>query len=99
MALDAFSQRLTDLKQSIGQTLQKLEAGHEHMSWPSLLDSFALLSGQVRHSPHAAATAALNIGSPPPQLSGQFLPDNSFLCLMRSFFLSPPSLGCHNRPK
>ena len=52
-ALDAFSQRLNDLKQSIGQTLQKLEAGHEHMNWPSLLDSFALLSGQV--SPVTAA--------------------------------------------
>ncbi|XP_043223122.1 mediator of RNA polymerase II transcription subunit 8-like isoform X2 [Amphibalanus amphitrite] len=48
-ALDAFSQRLNDLKQSIGQTLQKLEAGHEHMSWPSLLDSFALLSGQLNN--------------------------------------------------
>ncbi|XP_037092214.1 mediator of RNA polymerase II transcription subunit 8-like [Pollicipes pollicipes] len=48
-ALDAFSQRLTDLKQSIGQTLQKLETGHEHMSWPSLLDSFALLSGQLNN--------------------------------------------------
>jgi len=46
-ALDAFSQRLSDLKQSIGQTLQKLELGHEVISWPSLLDSYALLSSQL----------------------------------------------------
>lgn len=47
MALEAFAQRLNELKASLAQTLHKLEMGYEDLTWPSLLDSFALLSGQL----------------------------------------------------
>ncbi|CAG0897948.1 unnamed protein product [Darwinula stevensoni] len=47
-ATDALTQRIQDLKNSIGQLLAKLEHEHETINWPSLLDSFALTSGQAR---------------------------------------------------
>ena len=46
-ALEATLQRINDLKVSIRSLLTKLEYEHATLSWPSVLDSFALISGQV----------------------------------------------------
>jgi len=45
-ALDAISQRINDLKSSIYSLISKLQ-DDPHVNWPSVLDSFALISGQV----------------------------------------------------
>ena len=47
-ALEATLQRLNDVKASIRALLAKLEYEHAVLNWPSVLDSFALISGQVR---------------------------------------------------
>ncbi|XP_077981522.1 mediator of RNA polymerase II transcription subunit 8-like [Glandiceps talaboti] len=46
-SLDAMLSRVQDLKNSITQFIMKLEHEHETLSWPSVLDSFALLSSQI----------------------------------------------------
>jgi len=45
-ALDAISQRINDLKSSIYSLISKLQ-DDPHVNWPSVLDSFALISGQM----------------------------------------------------
>ncbi|XP_068725804.1 mediator of RNA polymerase II transcription subunit 8-like isoform X2 [Montipora capricornis] len=45
VSLEAVSSRVQELKESIQAFLLKLE--HEQMNWPSVLDNYALLSGQV----------------------------------------------------
>ena len=45
--LEAMIQRANDIKQSITQFLYKLDHEHETLTWPSVLDSFALLSSQI----------------------------------------------------
>ena len=40
-------QHVNDIKASINQFLYKLDHEHETLSWPSVLDSFALLSSQI----------------------------------------------------
>lgn len=47
MALDAIIMRVNDLKQSISNMIVKLELEHETLNWPTFLDNFALMSGQV----------------------------------------------------
>ncbi|XP_021344830.1 mediator of RNA polymerase II transcription subunit 8-B-like, partial [Mizuhopecten yessoensis] len=47
LALDALIQRVQDLKNSLVAFLSKLENEYQTMSWPSVLDNFALLSGQL----------------------------------------------------
>lgn len=47
MALDAIIIRVNDLKQSISNMIIKLEVEHETLNWPTFLDNFALMSGQV----------------------------------------------------
>jgi len=46
-ALEALISRVTELKNTLAAFLVKLEHEHETLSWPSVLDNFALLSGQV----------------------------------------------------
>ncbi|XP_067026157.1 mediator of RNA polymerase II transcription subunit 8-like isoform X1 [Acropora muricata] len=45
VSLETLSSRVQELKESIQAFLLKLE--HEQMNWPSVLDNYALLSGQV----------------------------------------------------
>ncbi|PFX30150.1 mediator of RNA polymerase II transcription subunit 8-like [Stylophora pistillata] len=45
VSLEAVSSRVQELKEAIQAFLMKLE--HEQMNWPSVLDNYALLSGQV----------------------------------------------------
>lgn len=47
LSIEALIQRVTELKNSVATFLQKLEHEYETLSWPSVLDSFALLSGQL----------------------------------------------------
>jgi len=49
MALDAILARVNDLKVSISNMIVKLEMEHETLNWPSFLDNFALISGQVTY--------------------------------------------------
>lgn len=46
-AIEATLQRINDLKASIRSLIFKLEFEHNTLNWPSVLDSFALISGQV----------------------------------------------------
>lgn len=46
-SLEALVQRVSDLKNSIGALIFKLEHEYETLNWPSVLDNFALLSGQL----------------------------------------------------
>jgi len=46
-SLDAMIKRVNDIKASINQFLWKLDHEHETLNWPSVLDSFALLSSQL----------------------------------------------------
>uniref|UniRef100_A0A8C4NBH2 Mediator of RNA polymerase II transcription subunit 8 n=1 Tax=Eptatretus burgeri TaxID=7764 RepID=A0A8C4NBH2_EPTBU len=46
-SLEAIFQRVADLKNSLEAFVKKLEFDHEHLNWPSMLDSFALLSSQL----------------------------------------------------
>ncbi|KAK2167382.1 hypothetical protein LSH36_28g01043 [Paralvinella palmiformis] len=45
--VEALIQRVTDVKNSISSFIAKLESEYETISWPSVLDNFALLSGQI----------------------------------------------------
>lgn len=47
IALDAMISRTQDLKNSIASFIMKLENEYETLQWPSVLDNFALLSGQL----------------------------------------------------
>ncbi|KAL4237057.1 mediator of RNA polymerase II transcription subunit 8 [Mactra antiquata] len=47
MSLESMIQRVSELKNSIGALIFKLEHEYETLNWPSLLDNFALLSGQL----------------------------------------------------
>jgi hypothetical protein len=46
-ALEALLQRINDLKTSIRTLLFRLENEYASLSWPSVLDSYAVISGQV----------------------------------------------------
>lgn len=46
-SLENISQRITDLKTSIGAMIMKIENEYETINWPTFLDNFALLSGHV----------------------------------------------------
>ncbi|XP_067936367.1 mediator of RNA polymerase II transcription subunit 8-A-like [Watersipora subatra] len=46
-SLDSMIQQVNEIKASINQFLYKLDHEHETLSWPSVLDSFALLSSQI----------------------------------------------------
>lgn len=46
-ALESILQRINDLKVSIRALLFKLEKEYTTLQWPSVLDSFAVISGQV----------------------------------------------------
>lgn len=48
-ALDAIIQKVNDLKQAIASMILKIENEYETMNWPSFLDNYALISGQVRY--------------------------------------------------
>ena len=45
-ALDSLLQRIGDLKMSIQSLIMKLECD-SRLNWPSVLDSYAVISGQV----------------------------------------------------
>eukprot|EP00918_Siedleckia_nematoides_P076508 GHVU01167231.1.p1 GENE.GHVU01167231.1~~GHVU01167231.1.p1 ORF type:complete len:255 (+),score=34.64 GHVU01167231.1:174-938(+) len=47
-SVEALIQRITELKTSIATFLMKLEHEHATLTWPSVLDSFSLLSGQLQ---------------------------------------------------
>lgn len=46
-ALESIIQRVNDLKQSIASMILKVENEYDTMNWPSFLDNYALISGQV----------------------------------------------------
>ena len=46
-ALDLLIQRVNDIKTGIAALIFKIETEYETFSWPSLLESFALISGHV----------------------------------------------------
>ncbi|KAG8507618.1 Mediator of RNA polymerase II transcription subunit 8, partial [Galemys pyrenaicus] len=46
-SLDALLNQVGDLKNSLGSFIYKLENEYDRLTWPSVLDSFALLSGQL----------------------------------------------------
>ncbi|XP_002730817.1 mediator of RNA polymerase II transcription subunit 8-like [Saccoglossus kowalevskii] len=47
LSLEAMISRVQDLKNSITQFIMKLEHEHETLDWPSVLDSFAIISSQI----------------------------------------------------
>merc|ERR1712227_1155939 len=46
-SLDALIHRVTEIKNSLAALIVKLEMEYQTLSWPSVLDNFALLSGQI----------------------------------------------------
>lgn len=46
-ALESIIQRVNDLKSSIASMIFKVENEYETLNWPTFLDNFALISGQV----------------------------------------------------
>lgn len=46
-ALDSIIQRVNDLKSSIASMIFKVENEYETLNWPTFLDNFALISGQL----------------------------------------------------
>ncbi|KAJ8942587.1 hypothetical protein NQ318_006217, partial [Aromia moschata] len=46
-ALESIIQRVNDLKQSIASMIFKIENEYETMTWPTFLDNYALISGQL----------------------------------------------------
>nr|SVE93387.1 EOG090X0JK2 [Moina brachiata] len=46
-ALEALLQRMNDLKASIHSLIVKIEIEHATLNWPSVLDSYAVISGQM----------------------------------------------------
>lgn len=49
-ALESIIQRVNDLKQSLASMILKVENEYDTMNWPSFLDNYALISGQVSNS-------------------------------------------------
>ncbi|XP_029474652.1 mediator of RNA polymerase II transcription subunit 8 isoform X2 [Rhinatrema bivittatum] len=47
LSIDALINQVADLKNSLASFIYKLENEYERLAWPSVLDSFALLSGQL----------------------------------------------------
>nr|XP_033772056.1 mediator of RNA polymerase II transcription subunit 8 isoform X2 [Geotrypetes seraphini] len=47
LSVDALINQVADLKNSLASFIYKLENEYERLTWPSVLDSFALLSGQL----------------------------------------------------
>merc|ERR1712183_38646 len=47
VSLDAITQRIADLKNCMQNFLMKIEHEFNTISWPTALDNFALLSGQL----------------------------------------------------
>ncbi|XP_030044835.1 mediator of RNA polymerase II transcription subunit 8-like, partial [Microcaecilia unicolor] len=47
LSIDALINQVADLKNSLASFIYKLENEYERLTWPSVLDSFALLSGQL----------------------------------------------------
>jgi len=47
MAVDALIARVNDLRSAIAAFILKLETEHESLSWPTVLDNYALISGQL----------------------------------------------------
>ncbi|KAG1654496.1 Mediator of RNA polymerase II transcription subunit 8 [Nymphon striatum] len=45
--LDAMVNKVNEVKTAVSNFILKLEHEHETLNWPSVLDSFALLSGQI----------------------------------------------------
>lgn len=50
--LENLLSRINDLKSSIAAMILKIEHESDTLNWPTLLDNFALLSGQVINSLH-----------------------------------------------
>lgn len=46
-ALESIIQRVNDLKSSIASMIFKVENEYETLNWPTFLDNYALISGQV----------------------------------------------------
>ncbi|KAG5896437.1 hypothetical protein JTB14_022516 [Gonioctena quinquepunctata] len=46
-ALESIIQRVNDLKQSIASMIMKIETEYETINWPTFLDNYALISGQL----------------------------------------------------
>jgi len=46
-SLENMIQKVNDIKAAINQFLYKIDHEHETLAWPSVLDSFALLSSQI----------------------------------------------------
>lgn len=46
-ALDVMLSRVTELKNSVIHLLYKMDHESETLSWPTVLDNFALISSQV----------------------------------------------------
>ncbi|KAK3914228.1 Mediator of RNA polymerase II transcription subunit 8 [Frankliniella fusca] len=73
LALDAIITRVNDLKQSISNMIVKLELEHETLNWPTFLDNFALMSGQLtaltKVLTHDKCPALRNLAVLPIQLS------------------------------
>ncbi|XP_064415503.1 mediator of RNA polymerase II transcription subunit 8 isoform X2 [Latimeria chalumnae] len=46
-SIDALITRVGDLKNALASFISKLENEYDRLTWPSVLDSFALLSGQL----------------------------------------------------
>lgn len=49
-ALESIIQRVNDLKNSIMSMIFKVENEYESINWPTFLDNYALISGQVTYS-------------------------------------------------
>lgn len=49
-ALGNLIQRVQDLKQALVSLIFKVENEYESMNWPSFLDNYALISGQVKNA-------------------------------------------------
>ncbi|KAL5016587.1 hypothetical protein ScPMuIL_006176 [Solemya velum] len=46
-SIEKLIQRVQDMKNSLGSFIMKLETEYTSMTWPTVLDNFALLSGQL----------------------------------------------------
>lgn len=72
-SLEFISSRVNDLKKALADLLLKLEHHHETLNWPSVLNSFALLSGQIntlnRHLKNDKTPALKNLILLPLKLS------------------------------
>ncbi|WAR23168.1 MED8-like protein, partial [Mya arenaria] len=67
IALDNLIQRVTELKNSVGALIFKLEHEYETLKWPSVLDNYSLLSSQLQ------SLGKLLKGDKMPQLKNKIL--------------------------